>query len=357
MPTIWGTHYTPDELRRKTGTMAQIAGIRLSELSEGKARGLRTAEVHTGSGFRFQVFLDRALDIGAAEFGGIPIAWLSPSLSAPEFYDPQGTAWDRTWGGGWMSTCGLTHFGQPEIDQGEQLGTHGRIAHLRAEKTWVREEWVDDDYLLQLGGQTRQMAPFAEHLLLTRTITTKLGSSSLLVEDVVTNEGFRPTPHMLLYHCNFGFPVVSPDSELLLNCESTRPRDAAAAAGMGHERRFEEPDPDYPEQVFFHLPKTGVDGLVRAAIVNRSLNFGAFVRYRAAELPRFAEWKMMGAGDYVVALEPANQWETPRSQLREEGKLRYLAPGESVHYRLELGVLSGADAIAKFESDMTAFAE
>ena len=41
--------------------------------------------------------------------------------------------------------------------------------------------------------------------------------SRLVVEDAVTNEGYETTPHMLLYHCNLGYPVLSEDSELLIN--------------------------------------------------------------------------------------------------------------------------------------------
>jgi hypothetical protein len=41
----------------------------------------------------------------------------------------------------------------------------------------------------------------------------------------------------------------------------------------------------------------------------------------------------------VCGLEPANQWETPRKKLREEGRLRFLHPGEEVNYRVEIGAI------------------
>jgi hypothetical protein len=59
---------------------------------------------------------------------------------------------------------------------------------------------------------------------------------------------------------------------------------------------------------------------------------------------------MLAMHDYVCALEPANQWETPRHKLREEGRLRFLAAGEEVHYRVEIGVLPDAAAISAFEA-------
>lgn len=352
MPRLFGTEHAPEDLRRMTGQMSQVAGIRLSELSDGRARGMRVADVYTGSGFRFQVLLDRALDIGAAEHSGRSLAWTHPALGGPELYEPDGAGWGRTFGGGLLTTCGLTFFGQPETDDGDNLGLHGRISHQYGEKISVVEEWRGDEYVLQIEGQVRQSLLFGENLLLTRKISTTLGADSFTVEDRVRNDGYRPTPHMILYHLNFGFPVVSPESELLASLESSRPRDAAAESGFARFSHFEPPDADYAEQVFFHQPRVDAQGYVHVAIVNRPLAFGGSLRYRAETLPCLAQWKMMGAGDYVCALEPANQWETPRRVLREEGRLRYLEPGEELTYHLELGALPTAEAITTFESHM-----
>src|SRR5438105_15698597 len=108
MTKLFGSDYTPDQLAQFTGTLRQIAGVRLLERADGKARGLRVADIYTGSGFRFEVLLDRALDIGAADFGGRPLAWLFPALGTPAQHEPQGLGWLRTFGGGVMTTCGLT---------------------------------------------------------------------------------------------------------------------------------------------------------------------------------------------------------------------------------------------------------
>src|SRR5581483_8221493 len=343
MPTLYGQSYTPNELKQLGGDLAALAGIRLVEYRQGRARGLQVAQVWTGSGLRFDVLLDRAMDIGAAEHAGRALAWTYPALGAPAYYDPHGYGWVRTWGGGLLTTCGLNFFGQPENDNGEELGLHGRISHIPAERVNVTTEWRGDDYVLEIEGRVRQAVVFGENLLLTRRITTKLGADSFTLRDTVLNDGFRPAPHMMLYHCNFGFPVVSPDSELRLAEESVRPRDAAAEKGLGAQNRFEPPQLDYPEQVFFHKPRPDADGMARAAIVNRALGYGGYVKWRVAELPYMGQWKLMQAGEYVCALEPANYWETPRAKLRQEGRLKVLQPGERVEYQLELGALLSGD--------------
>lgn len=349
MPRLFGRSYRPDELRRLVGDVSQVAGIRLVELADGRARGMRAAEVFTGSGFRFQVLVDRGLDIGAAEHAGRPLAWIHPALAAPSFHERQGLGWLRTFGGGLVTTCGLDHFGSPD-PEGEGYGLHGRASHLPAESLRVRQEWRGDDYVLEIEGETRQARLFGENLRLQRRLSTRLGACSLLLEDRVTNEGFRPTSLALLYHCNLGFPVVSPDSELVARSRSVRARDAAAQGGLEEHRRFRPPQKGFAEQVYFHEPHADGEGQAAAAVVNRALGFGAFVRWRTAELPVLAHWKMTGEGEYVCGLEPSTHVMTPtRREQRENGAMRELDPGESVAFRLETGALPDADAILAFE--------
>ena len=347
MPSLFGVDYTPDRLRQLGPAMAQFAGIRLVELADGKARGLRVAEVYTGSGFRFDVLLDRAMDLGAAEYAGRPLAWVHGALGTPGQYEPEGAGWQRTWGGGLLTTCGLSHIGPPDTDGGERFGLHGRIAHIPAADVRVTQAWSGERYLLMLEGEMRETVVGGAHLLLSRRITAALGSRSVLIEDTVRNEGFRPAPHVLLYHCNFGFPLVAPGAALLIRDEALAPRDAAAAAGLATHAEFGPPQVEYPEQVFFHKLRADGAGFACTAIVNRALGLGLSVRQRVAELPYLAHWKLLAAGDYVTALEPTTQWDrAPRAEQRAAGRLRTLAPGAEVRYQVELSVLVGADELA-----------
>ncbi len=218
----------------------------------------------------------------------------------------------------------------------------------------MTQGWRGDDYVLEIEGVVRETTAGGETLVLYRRIATRLGASQVVIVDRVRNEGPRPASHMLLYHCNLGFPVVSPESELLVGSSAVTPRDEAARAGLSGHRRFEAPSAGFAEQVFFHEPRVGRDGSARAAIVNRDLAFGVGLRWRAAELPCLTQWKMMRPGDYVCALEPCTHFETTRRRLREEGRLRVLAPGQEIAYRLELVVLDGAEAVRAFEESLPA---
>jgi Domain of unknown function (DUF4432) len=353
MPRLFGSDLRRDELRRLVGTEAQVAGIRLIELADGRTRGMRAADVYTGSGFRFLVLLDRGLDIGAADHAGRPLAWLHPALAAPALGEPRGIGWLRTFGGGLVTTCGLTHFGPPDEEGPEELGLHGRASHLPAENVRVRQEWRGDDYVLEIEGETCQSRLFGESLRLHRRIRTALGSSSVLIEDRVLNQGFRPSPLAVLYHCSFGYPAVSPGSELVMDAGECAPRDDEARAGLGRHLGMDAPGEDCAEQVFFHRLPGDADGWAAAALVNRTMGFGGFVRWRVAQLPVMAQWKMMGAAEYVCGLEPATNAETPtRRELRDRDQLQQLPPGADVAFRLEVGALPDPEAIAAFEAGL-----
>ena len=215
MVTLFNRDWSKAELLRRVGHMDQLAGIRLLEVGDGKARGCRMLDVWTGTGLRFQVNADRALDISSCDFKGIPISWRSPTGDVhPAYYEPQGVGWLRSFPGGLLTTCGLDQFGLPSQDGGVEFGLHGRISNTPSVQVNYRTYWDGDDYKLEINAETRQASLFGENLVLRRRISTTLGSNCIRIEDIITNEGFDPAPHMLLYHFNLGFPLVSENTRL-----------------------------------------------------------------------------------------------------------------------------------------------
>ena len=188
---------------------------------------------------------------------------------------------------------------------------------------------------------------FGANLVLGARVRTQLGSNTLRIEDTITNQGFRAHALSDALPLQFGYPVVSPDTELWVETEQSWPRDDEAA-GFDRHTRFEPPTPGYAEQVFFHQPAPDAEGYGRAALVNRALDFGAYVRFRLAELPHLIQWKMMGQGAYVVGLEPANCWVEGRNVDRRSGALQFLEPGQSLSTALEIGALPDASAIQAY---------
>ncbi|UCH26274.1 MAG: aldose 1-epimerase family protein [Trueperaceae bacterium] len=336
MAEIFGRNWTRRELLARVGHMDQLAGIRASTAGDGTARGGRLFDVTTGSGLSFRVLADRALDITSCSYRGTPLAWNSPSGEVhPSYYEAAGMGWLRSFPGGLVTTCGLDQFGAPSFDAGEDFGIHGRLSNLPAEQVSHRAEWRGDEYQLEIRGRVRQARLFGENLVLERCITTRLGSNRILLEDTVCNEGFEPQPHMLLYHCNLGFPLVSEETRLAFEAETTLPRDADAEPGLAAWHRFQAPTTGYREQVFRHVAKADEKGMVAVTVHNPGLEFDLVIRYPKAALPHLFQWKMMGQGAYVLGIEPANSSGIGgRAAARESGDLPQLEPGESRKYQL-----------------------
>lgn len=349
MPQLYRKHYTREDIAARAGDLSQLAGVRMMTLSDAREDGVKIADVRTGSGLRFQITLDRGMDISVADYRGIPLAWRAPVGDVhPAYFDPHGAGWLRSFAGGLMTGCGMTSVGSPSVDEGESLGQHGRLSHIPASNVRTSTEWVGEECKFTLEGTLEEYHPFREHLTLHRTIETTLGQSIIEMRDTVRNYGPSRTPLMMLYHVNAGWPVVDEGAQLLLRSRKTQPRDDVAAPGLADARVLEAPQPGYAEQVFYHDLFPDTDGHATAMVRNDALDLGLFVHYRQAELPRFIEWKMMGAGTYVLGMEPANCYVGGRAAERAGGTLQFLEPGEVRHFALRLGVVEGHAALDEF---------
>ncbi len=352
MATLFGRPCTRGEILSHVGELSQIAGVRLMSLTEGKEKDVRVADVRTGSGLRFQVTLDRGMDVSMAEYRGVPLAWRSPVGDVhPGFFEPEGLGWLRSFPGGLVTGCGLTQAGAPCEDAGERLGLHGRLSHTPATEIRKSSRWEGDDCVFRLEGTVRDFTMFGENLLLERAVETTLGKSSFVLRDRVRNEADKSAPLMMLYHINVGWPLLAEGSRLLLNPRTTEPRDERAKTGLSEATGFSRPIRGFAEQVFYHDLVPDGEGLVTAALVNNELALGLALRYRLEELPRFTEWKMMGEGTYVVGMEPANCRVGGRAAERAGGTLQFLEPGEERQFSVEIGILDGRDELDRFQQE------
>jgi hypothetical protein len=354
MAKLFGEEYTRDELLRRIGDISQLGGVKAVELADGNGRGIRAAEFKTGSGLNFTVSIDRGLDICAADYCGQSLCWRSSTGdTGPAFYEPEGLGWLRSFYGGLLMTCGLTYFGAPDVDQGQELGLHGRVSNIPAKNVYMDGEWDGDDYVMWIQGKVQETAVFQENLVLTRKIWAHLGEKRLFIDDVVENIGYASTEHMLLYHINGGFPAVDAGTRIVAPFLKTVARTEEAQKALERFSVFQEPTPGFSEQVYYHDVAADENGYIQSALINKGFNngqgFGFYIRYRKEQLPVLIEWKMMGEGTYVVGMEPGTNRADGRSLERQEGQLIFLEPGESRFYNLEIGVLSGQDEIAEFE--------
>ena len=350
MARLWGRDWTRAELLQRVGRIDQIAGFRASVLTDGPGRGSRVLDVDTGGGLAFRVLLDRGADIGACRIDGRPVAWISPVGDAhPTYYRPSDDGWLRTFGGGLMTTCGLDTFGAASTDGPASFGLHGSIDHVPAEEVAYRGRWDGDAFVLEVDAVVRQARVFGENIVLRRTMRTWLGSTRIDVDDEITNLAFHEQPHMVLYHCNLGFPFIDEGSTLRIDGEPPSPRDTVARDGLVAWHRGEAPQNTFAEQVFLHRLRAPNQRSAAATVANREAGLVLSLSVDASTLPFLYQWKMMGQGTYVMGLEPANcRGIEGRARTHDAGDLPVLAPQETRRYRLSFDLShETADAHAR----------
>lgn len=362
MPDLYHQTYSRRDLLKKIGRLQQVAGVRLVTLDDGVERGVRVLEFRTGSGLSFDVLVDRAFDIGRCDYNGYAVGWQSPvGFAGPWYAEPEGFGFLRTFGGGLLTTCGLDHTLFQTEDTAEQYfyppkktesyGLHGRISNRPARLTGYGERWDGDECILWAEGEVLQASALGETLLLRRRIESRLGAVALHIHDTITNVGPYRTPHMYLYHVNFGFPVVDAGAEILVPAAQFSPCGDYPVEGF---TRLDEPQATYTERVYEYEPVADAANQVPVAIVNRALNFGAYQIYDQRQLPHPFIWRMLGEQNYVVALEPSTNRVAGRLDARERGELIMLDADESRDYTLELGILPDAAAIEQMEGGIRA---
>ena len=362
MPRICGEPISRNELARRVGRLEQLAGVRLVTLGDGVGRGVRVLEFRTGSGYEFDVLVDRAMDVGRCEYRGHPLAWQSPvGVLGPWYAEPLGLGWFRGWGGGMLATCGLDHTLLGGIDDAshfhqdvrptEEYGLHGRIGFLPARLTGYGERWAGEECVLWAEGVVRQAAVFGETLELRRRIEARLGQSHFTVHDEVVNVGFDPTTHMYLYHLNVGWPVVDEGARYLIPAAPGTP---VADYPTTDYRLLAEPAPGFREECYEHTVVPEPGGTVPVAVVNRERGIGVYQVHLQRQLPFHTMWRMLGEGTYAVAMEPTTNRDAGRFDARERGELAVLEAGERREYDLEVGVLESTNEIDAFAARVEA---
>ena len=350
---------TPAKWKDKISNAAQLGGIETSVLDNGAGRGTRIAWINTGTGLRFKIVLDRGMDIADAFYNQHSLTWLSHvGITAPQPFSNQGLDWLKTFGGGLLTTCGLAHVGGPEKDANGVLGLHDQISNIRAEiESIIQPDPVMGKMEMSITGIIKQTQVLGPNLELKRTISATIGSATIRIHDEVMNRGNLPAPHMILYHCNFGWPLVDEGTDILFKGKwESRPggiNDHIFREGYDF-RKCPAPLPQHAgtgEAVAFIDAEPDDAGICTCALSNKELGLAMVMRFQKKQLPWLTNWQHWGKGEYVTGLEPGTHPPIGQGLARETNQLIFLQPGEMQSYDLEIEVLNDEGNINTFLKD------
>ena len=369
MAQLYGKSMTRGQIAAHAGALDQFAGVRLMTLGDGLERGIRMLEFRTGSGLRFTVLVDRAMDIAEVDHKGRAIGWHSPTgFRAPGLHDPEGEAgysWARSFSG-FLVTCGLDHILGPETVATDSYnypghktarhGLHGRISTIPARLTGYGERWDGDRCILWAEGVVVQATVFGESLHLIRRIEADLGGDEIRLTDRVVNAGFLTTPHMMFYHVNIGHPVLDAGSRYLAPITDVvwaAHADRYHAQNTGYQTA-PGPSNGFVEQAWQHELAADAGGEVPVALVNDALGLGIEVVTRKDQMPCAYQWQYFQSGAYVMGIEPSTHHVLGNQAARDRAEMIWLGPQETRDYQARFTVLDGAAAIARSEAAIRA---
>ena len=302
---------------------------------------------------RVDVVPTRGMGIWSASNKGVRFGWDSPVKGPihPMYVpvtEPSGIGWldgfDEM-----MVRCGLANNGAPDFDEKGQLAfpLHGRIANIPAQQTTVSVDEAKGE--IAVDGIVNENRFHFHRLKLSTRISLQVTSNEISIIDRVTNLSDRPADFQLLYHNNFGSPILEQGSQIFAPIKKLVPRNQHSAQGLENWDVIAGPDPNFAEQVYFaemHADETNQSIVVLA---NKSRTKAASIRFDVSQLPCFSIWKnTLGQSDgYVTGLEPATNFPNPRSFEKLQGRLIHLLPGQSCDLSLAIGMLVDEAAVAQ----------
>lgn len=336
-------------------------------LHGGLSDGVDLVEVDNGA-LSFAVVPTRGLGLLRAQYRGISLGWKAPVRGPvhPKFVnlaERSGLGWLQGFDE-FMVRCGLDSNGAPcrdlvRDDQGNELEMpltlHGRIANQPAYRVEVEVE-EGEPPVLSVSGAVEESMMLAPALGLSTRLSTAVGSNVLRVADEVHNLGGVEAEMQLLYHWNFGPPLLEAGARLVVPLKKAAPRDARAAEETGDILTYLGPTAGYTEQVYYYELAGDGNGRTFAMLRNRAGDRAAVLRFNKTELPCFTQWKNTAAESdgYVTGLEPATNYPNPKPFERERGRVVKLPPGGVYRTETVLEVLDTAAAVRAVEKEAAA---
>jgi len=241
----------------------------------------------------------------------------------------------------WLCRCGIESFGPPGMDT-IPLTLHGKVSNIPASRFGIQIS-LKKPSQITLWGEVHEASMFGTNLKLTTSITTTANSNTISITDTVQNMASTPQEFELLYHTNFGPPLLEEGSQFIAPVKKITPVNERAGEGLKKYHIYEKPTPDFVEQCYLFQMKKNRKGLTTVLLTNKNKDIASSITYSPKELPCFTIWKCTGAlsDGYVTGLEPGTNYPLPRKVEREEGRLSKLRPGQKKIFHLNFSVHVG----------------
>lgn len=332
--------------------------VRKDVLHGGKQEGVEIIEVNNGQ-LRFTVVPTRGMSIQHVHMDDLRLGWDSPvkGLVHPQYINlesRQGLGWLEGFNE-WMVRCGLEFFGAPGTDEfidntglrsTMDLTLHGKIANIPASKVEVVID-RQPPYRIAVRGLVEEALLHGPKLEIWTEISTIPGANTFRISDTVTNRSGIEQEFGILYHGNYGPPLMEKGARFFAPARQVTPINEHAARDVSDYDVYQAPKAGFSEQVYCLRMWANESGRTKVMLRNAAGNKAVSMAYSVNELPFFTLWKNPVAIEdgYVTGLEPGTGFPRNRSIERKFGRVPRLGPHQSRSFTIDFGLHIGKEQV------------
>ncbi|MFN0084140.1 MAG: aldose 1-epimerase family protein [Blastocatellia bacterium] len=326
--------------------------VRKQTLHGGKQEGVDVIVVDNGR-LQFTVVPTRGMNVLRVDMGGIRLGWDSPvrEVVHPQFINLQsrgGLGWLEGFNE-WMVRCGLEWAGHPGRDEfinntGDkaemELTLHGKIGNTPASEV---EVVIDRQapHRIRIRGRVDERMFYGPKLELWTEISTEPGTNAYRIEDSIKNHSIYEQEFQIIYHANYGAPLLEKGARFVAAAKEVRPFNSHAAKSLSQFSEYVGPAPNFIEQVYGVIPFADARNRTTVMLRNAAGDKGVTMAYSIEQLPYFTLWKNTTAIEegYVTGLEPGTGFPANRAIERKAGRVPKLKPGEARAFAIDFTIL------------------
>ena len=320
----------------------------------GKQEGVDLIVIDNGR-LRIRIIPTRGMGILDVKREDIRLGWDSPVKEVVHprhinLHDRGGLGWLEGFNE-WLVRCGLEFAGQPGKDSfinnlGEaaemDLTLHGKIANIPASEVEVLIDQVPP-YRIRVRGRVDERMFYGPKLELWTEMATLPGSNRFTVSDRLTNHGSHEQEFQLIYHANYGPPLLEEGARFVGAVSRVYPFNEDAARDVLTFDQYAAPEIGFVEQVYTLYPLADEQGRTTVALRNQEATRAVSMSFSVAQLPHLTVWKNTNSLEegYVTGIEPGTGFTYNRRVEREFGRVPKLRPGETRHFGIEVAIHEG----------------
>jgi hypothetical protein len=240
-----------------------------------------------------------------------------------------------------MVRCGYEWTGHPGVDDnGQLLSLHGRAQNTPASTVKVT---IDDNapHTITVEGQIAERTFKKAELVTVTSFSVTPGSNQFSLHDTLTNKADYDDEYQIIYHSNFGTPILEQGAKIHAAASEISPFNAYAEKGLADWQTYLGPTKDYDEMVYNLKPIADSKGNSLAVLHDKAGTLGVAVGFNIKQLPVLTIWKNTDTlqQGYVTGIEPGTSYAYSTKFQRPLGLVPTIKAGESKQFDVTYTVL------------------